>query len=83
MKLFITQIQQQVIELIIANGAGSATLTPETNFVKTGMLDSFAILSMIMQIERQFAIKFELAELANTDLQTVDGLSKSIAAKLN
>lgn len=83
MKLSITQIQQQVIELIIANGAGFAELAPETNFVKSGMLDSFAILSMIMQIERQFAIKFELAELANTDLQTVDGLSKAIAAKLS
>ena len=83
MKLSLTHIQQQVMELIMANGAGSVALTPETNFVKSGILDSFAILSMIMQIENQFAIKFELAELANTALQTVDGLSQAIAAKLD
>lgn len=80
--LQIEKIQQDIIDLIKANASSEAAVGIETNFVKSGILDSFAILSMVMQIEQIFKIKFTIDELANTELQTVRGLALAVANKL-
>jgi acyl carrier protein len=78
----IETIQQDITDLIKANASSEVSIELETNFVKSGILDSFAILSMVMQIEQVFKIKFTIDELANTQLQTVSGLASAVANKL-
>jgi acyl carrier protein len=78
----LSDIEAAVIEGIQDSGGQQGTLTGTTNFVQSGLLDSFAILSLIMQLEQQFAIKFTVDELANTELQTVTGMAQAIADKL-
>ena len=53
-----------------------------SNFVSEGLLDSFAILSLIMTLESEFKIKFKPIELANPALQQVKGLAISVCDKL-
>jgi len=77
-----TDIEHKVIELIQQNAAMEVELNSQTNFVTTQILDSFAILSLIMQLEQVFAIKFSVEEIADESLQTVAGLSAAIALKL-
>ncbi|WP_321276199.1 acyl carrier protein [Thiomicrorhabdus indica] len=77
-----TDIEHKVIELIQQNAAMEVELNSQTNFVMTQILDSFAILSLIMQLEQVFAIKFSVEEIADESLQTVAGLSAAIALKL-
>lgn len=77
-----TDIEKKVIELIQQNAATEVELNSQTNFVTTQILDSFAILSLIMQLEQVFAIKFSVEEIADESLQTVAGLSAAIALKL-
>ena len=47
-----------------------------------GLLDSFAILSLIMTLESEFKIKFKPIELANLELQQVKGLAQAVCDKL-
>lgn len=78
----LSEIEAAVIEGIQDSAGQQGTLTSTSNFVQSGLLDSFAILSLIMQLEQQFAIKFTIDELANTELQTVSGMAQAIADKL-
>ncbi|MCL1066583.1 acyl carrier protein [Shewanella olleyana] len=52
-----------------------------SNFVKEGLLDSFAILSLIMTLESEFNVKFKPIELANEELQTIKGLAQAVCNK--
>lgn len=78
----LSEIEAAVIEGVQDSAGQQGTLTSTSNFVQSGLLDSFAILSLIMQLEQQFAIKFTIDELANTELQTVSGMAQAIADKL-
>lgn len=78
-----SEIENKVIALIAQNAAEAFEMNAQTNFVKEEILDSFAILSLIMQLETEFAIKFSVDEIANEALQTVAGMSAAIAAKLD
>jgi len=78
----LTDIEAALIECIQDSAGQQGTLTSTSNFVQSGLLDSFAILSLIMQLEQQFAIKFTIDELTNTELQTVSGMAQAIADKL-
>lgn len=78
----LSDIEAAVIEGIQDSSGQQGALTGASNFVQSGLLDSFAILSLIMQLEQQFAIKFSIEDLANTEMQTVSGLAQAIAEKL-
>ncbi len=78
-----TDIEKQVIELIQQNASFQAEIDSDTNFLIQQILDSFAILSLMMQIEQKFTIKFSVEELSGDALQTVQGLSQAIKNKLN
>lgn len=51
------------------------------NFVASGLLDSFEILSMIINIESEFGIKVTPEELIDKQNSTVGGLMSTILAK--
>ena len=51
------------------------------NFVDSGPLDSFGILSMVMDVESRFSVKLTPAELLNEESKTVGGLVQLIAGK--
>lgn len=51
------------------------------HFVDSGLLDSFEILSMIMQLETVFTVQFTPEELADGQMATVHGLIQAVLAK--
>ncbi|MBD1582213.1 acyl carrier protein [Pseudoalteromonas sp. S16_S37] len=52
------------------------------NFITSGVLDSFEVLSLIMQIELEFSVSFSPEELLDEKNATIGGLISSIQAKL-
>lgn len=51
------------------------------NFVGSGLLDSFEILSMIMEVETQFSLKLSPEELTDNNNATVGGLIRTLVTK--
>jgi acyl carrier protein len=51
------------------------------NFVDSGLLDSFEILTMIMALETEFSLMISPDELLDRDNATVAGLIKTLMAK--
>ncbi|QBF84008.1 acyl carrier protein [Shewanella maritima] len=79
------QAQQDITNTIIdyiKQHADEVSVTEHSNFVTEGLLDSFAILSLIMTLESEFSIKFTPIELADSSLQVVGGLAAAALAKM-
>lgn len=75
-------VERQLIEWISDLSAKDQLITPNTNFVSSGLLDSFSVLGLIMQIEKFYGFKFDVAEIANTEMQVIKQLSALISTKL-
>ncbi|MFW5830596.1 MAG: phosphopantetheine-binding protein, partial [Planctomycetota bacterium] len=52
----------------------------ETDFVEAGLLDSFAILQLIMQIESEAGIRFDALALTTDAARTAGGLAQLVIA---
>lgn len=75
-----SHVVEVIVEYIQQHNNDSVNET--SNFVTQGLLDSFAILSLIMTLESEFKIKFKPIELANLELQQVKGLAQAVCDKL-
>ncbi len=79
----VLDVEQFIVEFISdESDMEIALIDPESDFIETGLLDSFAILNMIISLEAKFKVKFEPQELANKDLRIIKSLAKAVAAKL-
>ena len=81
------QLQLTVTEFIVAYIKGhvdsSVPVTGKSNFIKSGLLDSFATLSLIMSLESEFGVKFIPQELADPNLQVIENMANAIVAKVS
>jgi acyl carrier protein len=76
------QVETQIIYWIRDISGFESEISPEDNFIKSGWLDSFAVLGLIMQIEQNYGFKFEMQELANPELQTIKNMANVVFAKV-
>ncbi|NOU50785.1 acyl carrier protein [Pseudoalteromonas sp. JBTF-M23] len=65
-----------------ARGVILPTEIEDYNFIASGVLDSFEVLSLIMQIELEFSVSFSPEELLDEKNASIGGLISSIQAKL-
>lgn len=78
----IEDIQNFILEYIRDNCENSpADLGADTNYVERRLLDSFAILNLIMTLESEYEIKFNPQELASPDLRIVSRLAQTVHNK--
>jgi acyl carrier protein len=75
-------IQTFIISYISDNAASDTIIDASTNFVDSGLLDSFAILNLIMTLESQYGVKFEPRELADPELRIVATLTHLTKQKM-
>ena len=70
------QLQQLVMEWIKANKRTSnhGEITPDTELLGTGILDSFGFLDLIMHIESQAGLQIDLADADPSEFAIVRGL---------
>jgi acyl carrier protein len=70
------QLQQAVIEWIQANKRTSndVEISPDTELLGTGILDSFSFLDLIMHIESKTGVQIDLADADPSEFALVRGL---------
>ena len=66
------EIEQFVLGYLPADIETEALAT--VNFIDSGLLDSFGILSMVMDVESRFSIKLSPEKLLDPKVKTVEGL---------
>lgn len=80
----IENIQNYILTFISENsGQENTEISLQTNFVEEGLLDSFSILNLIMNLESEFNVKFSPYELADPSLQVVSPLSNAVLNKIS
>jgi acyl carrier protein len=78
----LAEIETFILDYLREQAGVAKALDSETNFVDSGLLDSFAILSLIMTLESRFSVKFQPPELADPAMRTVGVLAQTVCAKL-
>ena len=77
-----SHITQFIIGYIEENTSEAATsIDATTEFAASGILDSFAILNLIISLESEFEIKFSIDELSDKSIRTLGPLAKLVYAK--
>lgn len=64
----------------IANKLSPIELTE--NYIESGIFDSMTIMRFVMELEDEFEIDFDEAELGSCDFKTLQGLTSIIEKKL-
>ncbi|MDE3271244.1 acyl carrier protein [Pseudoalteromonas sp. G4] len=52
------------------------------NYIESGIFDSMTIMRFVMELEDEFEIDFDEAELGSSDFKTLQGLTNMIEKKL-
>ncbi len=82
-----SELRKEVEEFVLEYLSNSSDLSEvehsETlNFVDSGMLDSFGILSMIMDVESRFSIKLTAESLMQQEAKTVAGFASLVVDQM-
>ena len=78
-------IQRTVRQFIVGNflfGKDPASLTPQSSFLESGIIDSTGILEMIQFVESTFGIQVDDTEMVPECLDSLDNISRFIQRKL-
>lgn len=76
------QLTDFFLRFLLARGVElDAQKLADFNFVESGLLDSFEILSMIIELETEFGLSLSPEELSDTQHATVGGLMKTLLEK--
>lgn len=65
----------------LLRGDGQVSLEPSTSLIRTGILDSLALLKLIVFIEQQFGLKIEDGEVLPNNFETIDHIKTFIEGK--
>lgn len=77
-------IEQSVKEHILAEylrGEDPAELTSTTPLITAGILDSMAVLKLVLFIESQFSISVEPHETTEENLDTIESIARFVRSK--
>ncbi len=61
----------------------SININNETDYYKAGLVDSFGIIELIVEIENNFSIKFDDSDFKKKEFRTIKGLENLIKSRMN
>jgi acyl carrier protein len=65
----------------LLRGGGQASLEPNGSLISSGILDSLALLKLLLFIEERFSLKIKDGEVTPTNFETVNRITALIEAK--
>ena len=78
----VTEIQNQILQYLKDHAQhSSAAPVASSDFVTECLLDSFAILGLIMDLETRYEIRFDPLELTSDSARTAEGLAAIVDRK--
>jgi acyl carrier protein len=77
-----TKIEDFILSYVTDNAQDETlNVTRDTDFVTTRLLDSFSILDLVMTLENEYGIKFDITELASPQMKTAHSIARIISQK--
>jgi acyl carrier protein len=65
----------------LLRGDGQVSLEPNASLIRTGILDSLALLKLLLFIEERFSLKVKDGEVNPRNFETVDRITAFIESK--
>jgi D-alanine--poly(phosphoribitol) ligase subunit 2 len=57
------------------------TPAPDVDLVETGILDSFQLVELLVQLEKKFGVQVDIEDLDLDDLRTIERIGANVLAK--
>ncbi len=70
-------VERQLLTLV-SKQVNVAIESAEMDLIEMGVIDSLALVDLLLQIEQEFGVQISLAELEIDDLRSVAGLARVI-----
>jgi acyl carrier protein len=78
----LSKVINELVEFInLHYSAGSVDVTPETNLIVSGVIDSVQVIELIVYIEKKYNIEFTEDDLLDSSIASVAGLAELILSK--
>jgi acyl carrier protein len=65
----------------LLHGDGQVSLEPDASLISTGVLDSLALLRLLLFLEQQFGIKVNDGDVIPSNFETVNRIKAFVEAK--
>ncbi len=76
-------MEQKIAEILAAIcGAGPEEIEPELALFEEGLLDSFAAIQLVMELEDAFGVSLDMASLPRESIATPAAIARLIREKL-
>ena len=66
-------MKQKIID-ILADLRPEFDFTEDVNFIEEGMLDSFDVVSLVEELEKEFSVKIEGVDVVSSNFATLDSI---------
>lgn len=66
-------MKKQILD-ILASLRPEFDFTEDVNFIEEGMLDSFDVVSLVSELEKEFSIKIEGVDVVSSNFATLDSI---------
>jgi acyl carrier protein len=76
-----TDVRAYIVERFLF-GQGGDTLSDDTSFLETGIVDSTGVLEVVMFLEQRFGIKIKDDELVPDNLDSIARVASFVVRKL-
>jgi acyl carrier protein len=74
-------ILERVVEQLAAKGLTPSDVSSSFDLLLEGVIDSFGVVELIMQLEQRFAVEFDFDEISSDDLTKVGPLAEYVERK--
>lgn len=81
MDSIIPTVKKYILETLLP-GEDPESLTPTTELVRSGILDSLATLELVSFLEKQFSIELEAHDVDPSNLETLENVERLVQSKL-
>ena len=66
-------MKKQILD-ILASLRPEFDFTEDVNFIEEGMLDSFDVVSLVEELEKEFSVKIEGVDVVSSNFATLDSI---------
>ncbi|WP_053951082.1 acyl carrier protein [Candidatus Thioglobus autotrophicus] len=78
----LSKIINELIEFVnLHYSVGDVNVTPETNLIVSGVIDSIQVIELIVYIEKKYNIEFTEDDLLDSEFASIAGLTELILSK--
>jgi acyl carrier protein len=75
-----SEIEQLILDEVLP-GSGRESLAPDQSLIGTGILDSLALLRLVVLIEKQFGVTVQDGELIPDNFETIERINTFLKKK--